>query len=53
MKPLSTNHPEKRVIGGTIVGLVEEVKVPVEVEKSTSPEPEQPKPKKSTKKKAQ
>ena len=50
---VNDNHPELRVKGGTVVGLVEEVKVPVEVEKSTSPEPEKPKPKKSTRKKEQ
>lgn len=47
----SSNHPEKRVQGGTVVGLVEEVKVPVEEVNSSSPEPEQPKTKKPRKKK--
>ncbi len=47
---IATNHPEKRIKGGTIVGLVEEVKeAPVEEEHSSPEQPKQPKPRKSKK----
>ena len=48
---IETNHPEKRIKGGTVVGLVEEVKeAPAEEETSSPEQPEQPKPKRAKKK---
>lgn len=48
---IATNHPEKRIKGGTIVGLVEEVKeAPVKEIPSSPEQTEQPKPKRTKKK---